>query len=114
MDVRRFFILETLLSNGDSTEQEVMGRLWTKDEISRESRNEPWAWYYNTTKCFSKMEEKGWIELVEINKDNRKVWSISIEGSQAFVDEIESKNIFKDTLYQKRKKSLAVLAASAI
>ena len=61
MDVRRFFILETLLSNGESTVREVMQRLWTKDEPSRDSRNEPWAWYYNTTKCFAQMMKKEWI-----------------------------------------------------
>lgn len=112
MDVRRFFILETLLIS-DASERSVMSALWQNDEANRNERNEPWAWYYNTTKCFAQMERKGWIEE-NVGEDSRKQWSITAEGSKAFLDAISEGTIFSDSLYVRKKNKVTALAAKAV
>lgn len=114
MDARRFFILETLLVNGDSTEREIMSRLWSLDAANRDERKEPWAWYYNTTKFFSLMETSGLIEISNHESaDGRKMWTITENGGRAFIDEIQKATIFADSLFSKRKSKIVALVSKA-
>lgn len=111
MELRRFFILETLLSDSDSTERQVMSRLWEQDILNRDTRNEPWAWYYNTTKLFAPMKKNGWIEEVGTDAENRKTWSITTLGTEAFIDEVKLGSVFADSLYARKKNKIVSLLA---
>ncbi len=112
IEIRRMFILETLLSEGESTVSGIMARLWHLDAGNRESRFEPWAWYYNVTKPFSQMEKKGWIQQVDINEDGKKVFDITPEGEERFNEAIEEASCFQDSLFKRRKKSILSLVGS--
>ena len=113
MEIRRFFILETLLSDGSASERDVMARLWKLDESSRAERNEPWAWYYNTTKCFKPMADKGWIKHGS-NEGDRKVWVVTKEGVKAFLNAVQEEEIFQDSLYVRKKNKVTALASQAV
>lgn len=98
-EIRRIIILETLLSVGDSSEREVMQRLWREDYENRESRYEPFAWYYNVTKYFAPMKKAGLIEMIGLNDKGRKTWRITPLGINTFLNEVAIGAMFSDPLF---------------
>lgn len=106
MDTRRFLILETLITNGDSTERQVMKKLWFGDKPNMDERFEPWAWYYNTTKVFAPLEKRGFIECTGEDSEGRKVWRILPDGAKLFVEAVEEGTIFRDPFYQGKEEDI--------